>query len=166
MNQTIIDKRKRSYRINVSSTDQHFTRLNIYHQQWWGRQRFAGYVNLVWKSSNVLDLSDLIIEPPYRNQGLGTAVLLSIFALAQSRDVERIDGRIVGKDLRLTPHLAEWYRKYGFALEEIGPDHSMNTKSYPLSVVQQRRQAQQDPAQQRDDQTMYLITKSFTSEGG
>lgn len=162
----IVDKQKRSYMVKTPDQDPEPTRLNIFHMAWFGRQRFVGYVNLVWKSHDVLEFSDIIIEPHYRNRGVGTAVLQYVFALAQSRGVAIIEGRIGGRDFRVTPHLAEWYRRHGFALEEIGPDHPLNTKSHPLSVVQKRRRAQQDPAQQRDDQTIYLITKSLAPDHG
>lgn len=96
-----------------------------------------------------LEIADLIIEPAYRNRGLGTAVLQYVLGIAQSRGIEVIEGRIVGRDLQVTPHLADWYRRHGFALEEIGPEHPLNKKSSLHSLVHERRRATRSSAAAR-----------------
>jgi GNAT superfamily N-acetyltransferase len=50
----------------------------------------------------------------YRRRGIGTALLQLVIDHVRERQLSRICGSIVEKDIERTPNLIEWYEKRGF----------------------------------------------------
>jgi GNAT superfamily N-acetyltransferase len=127
---TVADKDGRPYELTVETTgDMLFLRLR--HQ---GEQ--VGYANCV-RDGDSLCLCDLIIEEPikagllgslqrkltgqpsnYRGRGLGTILLQQVLSTAKETGVKEIHGSIVQDDVDTTPHLLDWYKRYGFRVEK------------------------------------------------
>jgi GNAT superfamily N-acetyltransferase len=81
----------------------------------------AGSLKVIWRNKKV-ELADILIEAAYRNQGLGTALLQELIALARRKEIQCIHGFVVQKDYDENPHLLKWYQKQGFSVLPPPPE--------------------------------------------
>lgn len=162
----IHDKRGRRYLALSSDENPPPCRLSAYRQTWFGGLKPVGYVNLHWEEAGALELCDIVIEPRYRNRGLGSALLRQSIALARGHGIQHIKGRIVRKDTRDTPHLLDWYRSHGFAVEEVAAEDSINQRDRPHSLHLEQAREQMNPGSTRgkDTQTVYRIALRLTDD--
>jgi len=66
----------------------------------------------------------------FRGRGLGTKLLKLFIDCARDRGLKRIYGSIMEKDISKTPHLIDWYKKYGFRECEPYKGHVPGAKIY------------------------------------
>jgi len=76
----------------------------------------VGYVNLSWNSPTVMQLADIHLELPYRNRGIGTALLPLLDTIARRNHLTMITGFVVEDDVHETVYLLDWYERNGFAV--------------------------------------------------
>lgn len=110
---TIYDKNGESYEVSAIGDPQWYL-VSVRRDR--GK---IGQVNLCWTEPPVMELADLIIESAYRNKGIGTALMPVIYAIAQSRGLDLIQGSVTHKDVQVTPYLLAWYRQLGFNVQMI-----------------------------------------------
>jgi predicted N-acetyltransferase YhbS len=99
----------------------------------WEGERVVGYVTLVWLSgyepfsaAGIPEIVDLNVDPPYRQQGIGTRLIRTCEAAAQARGCGTIGIAVVLDD----PDYAAARRLYpalGYVPdgEPIGTDHDL-----------------------------------------
>lgn len=76
----------------------------------------AGHVKLVPMSAETMKLCDLFLKMPFRNRGLGSALLKEAITLARQYRMSSLYGDIVQQDVDATPYLLDWYRGKGFTV--------------------------------------------------
>ncbi|MBF6612281.1 MAG: hypothetical protein IVW55_04055 [Chloroflexi bacterium] len=123
---TLRDKHGRVFTMAVGQEDPFGSR-------WWvlsgsrrkrGQAAAIGYVEAVRMPDDppdTLTLADIRIEVPSdRHGGLGTALLGTLFSIAQRQGVRYIHGLVTPKDQHATPGLLDWYRREGFSVRPGG----------------------------------------------
>jgi GNAT superfamily N-acetyltransferase len=127
---TVADKDGRPYELTIETIG-HMLFLRLRHQ---GEQ--VGHAQCV-RDGDSLCLGDLMINKPtqagllgslerklkgqlsdYRGRGLGTILLQQVLSTAKETGVKEIHGSIVQDDIDTTPHLLDWYKRYGFRVEK------------------------------------------------
>jgi ribosomal protein S18 acetylase RimI-like enzyme len=73
------------------------------------------------RARDEMEFSDLIIEPPYRQRGLGAKLLRLVISHLREKGVKEIYGSVMGKDLKEFPNMVEWYERLGFRKGERYP---------------------------------------------
>ena len=53
----------------------------------------------------------------FRRLGIGTLLLTRLIAEAKERGIKEIWGSVTPSDIIASPHLLQWYRKFGFSVE-------------------------------------------------
>jgi GNAT superfamily N-acetyltransferase len=116
----ILDKKKRRYLMESNGDDSLSARLNIYRLGWPRRRQLIGYVHLLWRDAHHLEFSDINLEAPFRNRGIGSAVLERIIQSARQRGIHVVTGRIIRKDARETPICRIGIASMGSCLKKLG----------------------------------------------
>lgn len=78
--------------------------------------RPAGMLDLDWEG-NAIENFGILIEPAYRQLGLGSGLLREMIALARDYGAISIRGIVRQADLAERPFLLHWYRRHGFNVE-------------------------------------------------
>ena len=73
-----------------------------------------------------------------RGRGIGRELLTGILKAADSAGIRTIWGRVTADDLKETPGLLDWYRRYGFAVSD--PDEECRDHDGPVAVKKIVRQ--------------------------
>lgn len=60
--------------------------------------------------------------PDFRNKKIGTELTRTMLEAAKNKQIKRIYGSIVQKDIDESPHLLDWYEKMGFRICEPDDD--------------------------------------------
>ena len=132
MKRFITDNYGQKYRVNVLENSN-----DLFHTELRQRTDYVGEAKCMLRQ-DTMELSDIRIrddaDPPestieyivksaaksktdtrsYRRRGLGTALLEFVVAYARKKQLKRICGSIVQKDIVRTPNLVGWYEKRGF----------------------------------------------------
>jgi N-acetylglutamate synthase-like GNAT family acetyltransferase len=119
------DKRGQAYQLTIAIIYRDLVRVTVNLPR-----STVGYANLYFESPSELMLSDIQIEPPYRNRGIGSQLIAVIKQLAREKQVQTVTGFITREDSEGTPHLLEWYKRHGFAVQPI--DGQNATKAIAL----------------------------------
>ena len=112
---TLTDKRGCSYEVRGYG-DPEWYQLTIR-----AERGCVGYVNLSWLNPPVMELRDIKLEPPYRNRGIGTALLRVIDEIARGNQLTSIEGSVMQSDARETRYLLDWYERNGFSVVRQSP---------------------------------------------
>lgn len=129
----VTDNHGRRYQIKILENSDHFFIVEVRHQG-----EYVGIAKCALSLPDTMELSDIKIrddsDPPeniidhmmksipsskrdaksYRHIGLGTALLKLVVDHAREKQVKRVFGSIVKKDIDRTPDLIAWYEKRGF----------------------------------------------------
>lgn len=62
----------------------------------------------------------------YQKRGLGTILLMEIINFAKLRQVKKLHGSLTQQDISKNSKLMEWYRKYGFQIENPTSDEAQS----------------------------------------
>ncbi|ABB56492.1 GNAT family N-acetyltransferase [Synechococcus elongatus] len=91
-------------------------------------QTVIGVIVLQAQSPQVFEVMNLAVEPDYRGQGIGKALMVAAIARAQAEGGRRL---IVATGNSSLDPLA-FYQKLGFSLEACEPDYFVRTYPTPI----------------------------------
>jgi GNAT superfamily N-acetyltransferase len=107
----IIDRHGETFWLVTPTSDRFPTLIELV-----GRQGAAGFVELSWSREDMIENFGIMIHPPYRGRGLGSALLCALIAWLRRRHVVVMCGFVRRSDLDEHPRLLDWYARHGFTV--------------------------------------------------
>lgn len=113
----VVDRHGMCYWLPLPADLRRLHRLELMH----GREP-AGMIEVSWTNAEIIGDFGILIDAPYRQRGLGTALLHTLLHLGYGHGARLVYGYVRHDDLIQRPFLLDWYRREGFQVtREDGP---------------------------------------------